>query len=73
MIWLIMQIEERFTLLYNAFRYRNSAFSSAQNVWNFLHFLQIENKWEIVGFHMTSLKFKLQNYPSYWDFTFITY
>ena len=22
----------------------------------------------IVGFHMTSLKFKLQNYRSYWDF-----
>ena len=57
MIWLIMQIEERCTLLYNAFRYRNSAFSSAQNVWNFLHFLQIENKWAIVGFHVTSLKF----------------
>ena len=24
----------------------------------------------IVGFHMTSLKFKLKNYPSYRDFTF---
>ena len=27
----------------------------------------------IVGFHMTSLKFKLQNYRSYWDFTFMVY
>ena len=27
----------------------------------------------IVGFHMTSLKFKLQNYRSYWDFTFTVY
>jgi len=27
----------------------------------------------IVGFHMTSLKFKLQNYRSYWDFTFMMY
>ena len=25
----------------------------------------------IVGFHMTSLKFKLKNYRSYWDFTFM--
>ena len=24
-------------------------------------------------FHTTSLKFKLQNYRSYWDFTFMTY
>ena len=24
----------------------------------------------IVGFHMTSLKFKLKNHPSYRDFTF---
>ena len=57
MIWLIMQIKERFTLLHNAFRYRNAAFSSAQNVWIFFYFLQIENKWAIVGFHMTPLKF----------------
>ena len=27
----------------------------------------------IVGFHMTSLKFKLQNYRSYRDFTFTMY
>ena len=27
----------------------------------------------IVGFHMTSSKFKLQNYRSYWDFTFMVY
>ena len=27
----------------------------------------------IVGFHMTSLKFKLQSYRSYWDFTFMVY
>ena len=27
----------------------------------------------IVGFHMTSLKFKLKNYPSYRDFTFTTH
>ena len=27
----------------------------------------------IVGFHMTSLKFKLQNYPSYRNFTFTMY
>ena len=27
----------------------------------------------IVGFQMTSLKFKLQNYRSYWDFTFMVY
>ena len=27
----------------------------------------------IVGFHMTSLKFKLQNYRSYWNFTFMMY
>ena len=27
----------------------------------------------IVGFHMTSLKFKLQNYRSYWDFTTMMY
>ena len=27
----------------------------------------------IVGFHMTSLKFKLQNYRVYWDFTFMVY
>ena len=27
----------------------------------------------IVGFHMTSLKFKLQNYPSYRDVTFTMY
>ena len=27
----------------------------------------------VVGFHMTSLKFKLQNYRSYWDFTFMVY
>ena len=27
----------------------------------------------IVGFHMTSLKFKLQNYRSYGDFTFMVY
>ena len=26
-----------------------------------------------VGFHMTSLKFKLQNYRSYWNFTFMMY
>ena len=25
----------------------------------------------IVDFHMTSLKFRLQNYRSYWDFTFL--
>ena len=28
---------------------------------------------QIVRFHMTSLKFKLQNYRSYWDFTFMKY
>ena len=28
---------------------------------------------DIVGFHMTSLKFKLQNYWFYWDFTFMVY
>ena len=27
----------------------------------------------IGGFHMTSLKDKLQNYRSYWDFTFMVY
>ena len=27
----------------------------------------------IVGFHMTPLKFKLQNYRSYWHFTFMVY
>ena len=27
----------------------------------------------VVGFHMTSLKFKLQNYRSYRDFTFMVY
>ena len=27
----------------------------------------------IVGFHMASPKFKLQNYRSYWDFTFMMY
>ena len=27
----------------------------------------------IVGFHMTSLEFKLQNYRSYWNFTFMMY
>ena len=27
----------------------------------------------IAGFHMTSLKFKLQYYRSYWDFTFMVY
>ena len=27
----------------------------------------------IIGFHMTSLKLKLQNYRSYWDFTFMVY
>ena len=27
----------------------------------------------IVGFHMTSLEFKLQNYRSYWDLTFVVY
>ena len=27
----------------------------------------------IVGFHKTSLKFKLQNYRSFWDFTFMMY
>ena len=32
-----------------------------------------KNKKLIVGFHMTSLKFKLQNYRSYWDFTFMVY
>ena len=32
-----------------------------------------KNKKIIVGFHMTSLKFKLQNYRSYWDFTFMVY
>ena len=30
-------------------------------------------KWRIVGFHMTSLKFKLQNYQFYRDFTFTMY
>ena len=30
-------------------------------------------RYTIVGFHMTSLKFKLQNYRSYWDFTFMMY
>ena len=28
---------------------------------------------QIIGFHMTSLEFKLQNYRSYWDFTFMVY
>ena len=28
---------------------------------------------DIVGFHMTSLKFKLKNYRSYRDFTFTVY
>ena len=28
---------------------------------------------QIVGFHMTSLKFKLQNYWSFWSFTFMMY
>ena len=27
----------------------------------------------IVGIDMTSLEFKLQNYRSYWDFTFMVY
>ena len=27
----------------------------------------------IVGFHMTPLKFKLQNYRSHWDFTIMMY
>ena len=29
-----------------------------------------QNHSTIVGFHMTSLKLKLKNYPSYRDFTF---
>ena len=31
------------------------------------------NTYAIVRFHMTSLKFKLQNYRSCWDFTFMMY
>ena len=27
----------------------------------------------IVGFYMTLLSFKVQNYRSYWDFTFMLY
>ena len=37
------------------------------------HFIPQVTQRSIVGFHMTSLKFKLQNYRSYWDFTFMVY
>ena len=33
----------------------------------------IKDRRRVVGFHMTSLKFKLQNYRSYRDFTFTMY
>ena len=33
----------------------------------------IKDRRRVVGFHMTSLKFKLQNHRSYRDFTFTMY
>ena len=44
----------------------------AMNVWNVV--IEIGGLVElIVGFHMTSLKFKLKKYRSYRDFTFMMY
>ena len=50
-------------------------YSSADQLLHHVMVMNRHNKqiYSIDSFHMTSLKFKLKNYRSYWNFTFMVY